>query len=85
MSAPLNIIWMVFWAVALFCGLWVAGGCAAFYIVLYIFVPCLPKLTDGLRILHKGILLPYFAADNFMQARGPVEGFKHIYETTPPS
>jgi len=79
-----SILWMIIWALLLiFVSWWIATFLAFFYIFIYIFVPCVPPIKALVDVLHRGLLLPYFCSDNFVNARDIVEGVNFIIEGSP--
>ncbi|KAL3170254.1 hypothetical protein MRX96_015291 [Rhipicephalus microplus] len=78
-SGGAKVCWMLIWLLLLiFAAFWVASFAAFWYILVYVLVPCIPAAKDVAALLHRGVLLPYFCADNMVNGRDINSGIQFI-------
>ncbi|EEB12314.1 conserved hypothetical protein [Pediculus humanus corporis] len=62
---------MIFWFLVLvFLSYWIACMCFIPYLIVSIFVPCVPDLKVISDMLLKGLSFPYICSDNMVNRRG---------------
>lgn len=72
----LTVLWVAVWLLLLILTLYPAAIAACVYIVVYIFVPCLPALKEVTDLVHNAVLLPYYCSDNIVNLRDLKQGWR---------
>ncbi|XP_064106511.1 uncharacterized protein LOC135215578 isoform X2 [Macrobrachium nipponense] len=81
-----GVLWQVIWLLLLLlAGIWVAGFCAWWYIMLIPFTVCFQPLAAVTDILLRGTQLTYFCTKNMMEANTFGEAWATAGTTVPPT